>query len=54
MEVVIVKDGQSPVDRRTHGNTEVGRTNTGYSSYAQNYPIATTGNDLVELKIKYG
>lgn len=28
----------------------VGRTKTGYSAYAQNYPIATTGTDLVELK----
>ena len=28
----------------------VERTNTGYSAYAQNYPVATTGNDLVELK----
>ena len=28
----------------------VERTNTGYSAYAQNYPVATTGKDLVELK----
>jgi hypothetical protein len=28
----------------------VERTNTGYSAYAQSYPVATTGNDLVELK----
>ena len=28
----------------------VERTNTGYSAFAQNYPVATTGNDLVELK----
>ena len=28
----------------------VERTNTGYSAYAQNYPVATTGNDLIELK----
>jgi predicted RNase H-like HicB family nuclease len=25
-------------------------TNTGYSVYAQNYPVATTGKDLIELK----
>ena len=28
----------------------VERSNTGYSAYSQNYPVATTGNDLVELK----
>jgi len=28
----------------------VERTNTGYSVYAQNYLIATTGKDLIELK----
>ncbi|MFZ4520106.1 MAG: antitoxin HicB [Bacteroidales bacterium] len=28
----------------------VERTNTGYSAYAQSYPVATTGNDLIELK----
>ncbi|TRZ65521.1 XRE family transcriptional regulator [bacterium] len=28
----------------------VERTNTGYSVYAQNYPVATTGKDLIELK----
>ncbi|MEI6681637.1 MAG: XRE family transcriptional regulator [Bacteroidota bacterium] len=28
----------------------VERTNTGYSAYGQNYPVATTGKDLVELK----
>jgi len=28
----------------------VERTNTGYSVYAQNYPVATTGKDLTELK----
>jgi hypothetical protein len=28
----------------------VERTKTGYSAYAQNYPVATTGEDLVELK----
>ena len=28
----------------------VERTNTGYSAYAQNYPVATTGEDLIELK----
>ncbi len=26
------------------------RTNTGYSAYAQNFSVATTGKDLVELK----
>ena len=28
----------------------VERTNTGYSVYAQNYPVATTGKNLIELK----
>ena len=28
----------------------VERTKTGYSAYAQNYTVATTGDDLVELK----
>lgn len=28
----------------------VERTNTGYSVYAQNFPVATTGKDLIELK----
>jgi len=28
----------------------VERTNTGYSAYAKNYPAATTGKDLIELK----
>jgi hypothetical protein len=28
----------------------VERTNTGYSVYAQNHPVATTGKDLIELK----
>lgn len=28
----------------------VERTNTGYSAYARNYPVATTGKDLAELK----
>ena len=28
----------------------VERTNTGYSIYAQNFPVATTGKDLTELK----
>ena len=28
----------------------VERTNTGYSAYAQSHPVATTGNDLDELK----
>jgi hypothetical protein len=28
----------------------VERTKTGYSAYAQNYPVATTGEDLIELK----
>ena len=28
----------------------VERTNTGYSTYAKNYPVITTGNDLIELK----
>ena len=28
----------------------VEHTNTGYSVYAQNYPVATTGKDLIELK----
>ena len=26
------------------------RTNTGYSAYAQKFPVATTGKDLLELK----
>jgi hypothetical protein len=26
------------------------RTNTGYSVYAHNYPVSTTGKDLIELK----
>ena len=30
----------------------VERTNTGYSAYAKNYPVATTGKDLTELKVK--
>jgi predicted RNase H-like HicB family nuclease len=28
----------------------VERTKTGYSAYAKNYPVATTGKDLIELK----
>ena len=28
----------------------VERTNTGYSAYAQKFPVATTGKDLIELK----
>ena len=28
----------------------VEHTNTGYSVYAQNHPVATTGKDLIELK----
>ena len=28
----------------------VERTNTGYSVYAQNFPVASTGKDLIELK----
>jgi len=30
--------------------TIVERTKTGYSAYAQNYPVATTGENLIELK----
>lgn len=29
---------------------KVERTNTGYSAYAENFPVATTGKDLVELQ----
>ena len=28
----------------------VERTNTGYSAYAQKYPVATAGKDLIGLK----
>ena len=28
----------------------VERTSTGYSAYAQDYPVASTGKDLIELK----